>query len=283
MRRAARDSGLHHDARLPSRHLPGRRRHAGSRAAREICRRARARRELHALHRAGNARASWRSSASARINEMVGRSDRLEMRQAPSTTGRRRGSTYSTILYQPEGGREVGRYCQIPQDHGLEKSLDRPGAAGLCQPAIERRREGHGEAADIRNVNRVVGHDSRQRDHAQATVHRACPKTRSNFTSRARPGRASARSSRRGMTLETRRRRQRLLRQGTVRRQDHRLSARGIDFRAGRKHHRRQCGVLRRDRRRGVYPRHGGRAFLRAQQRRATPSSKGSAITAANT
>ena len=37
-----------------------------------------ARRQLHALHRRRKCASSWRSSASARSNEMIGRTDRLE-------------------------------------------------------------------------------------------------------------------------------------------------------------------------------------------------------------
>ena len=58
--------GLHHDARLPPEHLPGRRRDAGSRAAQEVHRQAGVRRELLPVHRRGSARATWRSSASGR-------------------------------------------------------------------------------------------------------------------------------------------------------------------------------------------------------------------------
>ena len=46
---------LHHDARLPPRHLPGRRRHAEQDAAREVHRQGRARRELLRVHRRGDA------------------------------------------------------------------------------------------------------------------------------------------------------------------------------------------------------------------------------------
>ena len=42
-------------------------------------------------------------------------------------------------------------------------------------------------------------------------------------------------------------------------------------------------GVLRRDERRGVHPRHGGRALRRAQQRRGCGRREPSAITAAST
>ena len=50
----------------------------------------------------------------------------------------------------------VGRFCQMSQDHGLDKSLDLTVLLDLCKPAIER---GEEVVADlpIRNVNRVVG------------------------------------------------------------------------------------------------------------------------------
>ena len=54
-RRAGR-LGMHHDARLPSQHLPGRHRDAGSGAPREVRGQARARRELHDVHRGRTAR-----------------------------------------------------------------------------------------------------------------------------------------------------------------------------------------------------------------------------------
>jgi glutamate synthase (ferredoxin) len=67
-----------------------------------------------------------------------------------------KGLDFSKILYQPPVGPEVGRYCQIPQDHGLNKSLDMTVLLDLCKPAIE-----NGEPVKatlpIKNVNRVVG------------------------------------------------------------------------------------------------------------------------------
>ena len=57
--------GLHHDARLPPEHLPGRHRHAGPGAAQEVRRQARARDQLHVLRRRGGPRVSWPSWASA--------------------------------------------------------------------------------------------------------------------------------------------------------------------------------------------------------------------------
>jgi glutamate synthase (ferredoxin) len=63
---------------------------------------------------------------------------------------------YSKILYQPELPTTVGRFCQIPQDHGLDKALDNTVLLRLCAPAIERK-ERVVSVLPIRNVNRVVG------------------------------------------------------------------------------------------------------------------------------
>ena len=89
------------------------------------------------------------------INEMVGRVDRLQP-QAALDHWKAQGFDFSNILYQPDSGAEVGRFQSIPQDHGLEKSLDLITLLPLCAPAIDR-----GERVEarlpIRNVNRVVG------------------------------------------------------------------------------------------------------------------------------
>ena len=63
--RAADRDGLHHDARLPPQHLPGRDRHAGSRAAQAVPGHARPRRQLPDAGRRGGPRRSWPRSASA--------------------------------------------------------------------------------------------------------------------------------------------------------------------------------------------------------------------------
>lgn len=89
------------------------------------------------------------------VNEMIGRADRLEARRAVEHW-KAHGLDYSNILYQPPVEDNVGRYCQMPQDHGLNKALDTQMLAKLCAPAIVR-----GERVrltlPIRNVNRVVG------------------------------------------------------------------------------------------------------------------------------
>ncbi|MDD3178916.1 MAG: glutamate synthase large subunit [Opitutaceae bacterium] len=89
------------------------------------------------------------------IEEMVGRVDRLEPRKAVEHW-KARGLDFSNILYQPDVGPEIGRFCQIPQDHGLDQSLDLTVLLSLCQPALERGEKVVAEMP-IRNVNRVVG------------------------------------------------------------------------------------------------------------------------------
>jgi glutamate synthase (ferredoxin) len=89
------------------------------------------------------------------LTEMIGRVDRLEPRQAIDHW-KARGFDFSNILYQPDVGDEIGRYKQIEQDHGIEKSLDVTTLLDLCEPAIERGEKVTATIA-VRNVNRVVG------------------------------------------------------------------------------------------------------------------------------
>jgi glutamate synthase domain-containing protein 3 len=67
-----------------------------------------------------------------------------------------KGLDYSKILYQPDVAPDVGRYCQVPQDHGLDKALDNQVLLKLCEPAIDLR-EPVKATLPIRNINRAVG------------------------------------------------------------------------------------------------------------------------------
>jgi glutamate synthase (ferredoxin) len=89
------------------------------------------------------------------MNRLIGRVERLEVRKAIEHW-KAKGLDYSNILYQPEVSAKVGRFCQIPQEHGLEKALDNTVLLRLCAPAIERK-EKVMAVLPIRNVNRVVG------------------------------------------------------------------------------------------------------------------------------
>jgi len=89
------------------------------------------------------------------INEMVGRVDKLELRKAIDHW-KAKGLDYSGILYRPEVGPEVGTYCQMKQDHLLDKCLDNREILKQAQPAIT---NGQSVCIDlpIINTDRVVG------------------------------------------------------------------------------------------------------------------------------
>ena len=89
------------------------------------------------------------------VEEMVGRVDRLEAKKAVNHW-KAKGLDFSNLLYQPDADPSVGRFCQIPQDHGIEKSLDVTTLLDICKPAIERGEQVRA-VVPIRNVNRVVG------------------------------------------------------------------------------------------------------------------------------
>jgi glutamate synthase (ferredoxin) len=89
------------------------------------------------------------------VNEMIGRTDLLEPREAIDHW-KTRGLDFTNILYQPKVPDNVGRYCQIPQDHGLDKALDNTDLLKICAPALDRK-EKVKASIEIKNVNRVVG------------------------------------------------------------------------------------------------------------------------------
>jgi glutamate synthase (NADPH) large chain len=89
------------------------------------------------------------------IEEMIGRTDRLEARKAVDHW-KAKGLDFSNILYQPDVAPDVGRFCQMKQDHGIDRSLDMTTLLKICQPAIENGEKVVAELP-IRNVNRVVG------------------------------------------------------------------------------------------------------------------------------
>ncbi len=86
--------------------------------------------------------------------EMIGRSDRLDMHRALSHW-KTKGIDFSRIFHRPQMGSEVAIYNCEKQDHGLEKALDNQLIAE-AQPALIR-----GEkvqiATPIRNYNRTFG------------------------------------------------------------------------------------------------------------------------------
>jgi glutamate synthase (ferredoxin) len=89
------------------------------------------------------------------LTEMVGRTDVLEARAAVDHW-KAKGIDLSKLLYQPDVGPEVGRFCTETQDHGLAKSLDITTLLDACKPALEKGEKVTLELP-IKNTNRVVG------------------------------------------------------------------------------------------------------------------------------
>jgi glutamate synthase (ferredoxin) len=89
------------------------------------------------------------------MDEMIGRVDRLDVRQAVDHW-KARGLDYSAILHRPAVGPEVAIRKVREQDHGLERSLDLTTIVPLCRPALERREPVH-LRLPIRNLHRTVG------------------------------------------------------------------------------------------------------------------------------
>lgn len=89
------------------------------------------------------------------LNEMVGRTDKL--RQRTDIDHWKAGKVdMSDVLYRPQVPDDYGTYCQMEQDHELDKSLDRNVLLDICEQTIEK-----GEKVEailpIKNVNRTVG------------------------------------------------------------------------------------------------------------------------------
>jgi glutamate synthase (NADPH/NADH) large chain len=89
------------------------------------------------------------------IDEMVGRSERIEMRRAIEHW-KARNLDFSRILFKPTVPKHYGRTCQIPQDHGIAESLDATTLLELARPALEAKKPVEAKLP-IRNTNRVVG------------------------------------------------------------------------------------------------------------------------------
>ncbi|RME34123.1 MAG: glutamate synthase subunit alpha, partial [Gammaproteobacteria bacterium] len=88
------------------------------------------------------------------INEMIGRADRLRMRQ-PVEHWKAKGLDFSALLRVPEVGPEVATYNCEQQDHGLERALDHR-LIEQAGPALERREPVSIETA-VHNYNRTIG------------------------------------------------------------------------------------------------------------------------------
>ena len=88
------------------------------------------------------------------INEMVGRMDRLDTRQAIQHW-KAKGLDFSRLLKMPDVPEDIATYCCETQDHGLDKALDNR-LIELCYDSIESGSPIELEMP-ISNANRTVG------------------------------------------------------------------------------------------------------------------------------
>ena len=89
------------------------------------------------------------------VEEMVGRSDRLDVKPAVDHW-KAKGLDFSKVLHKPEMGPDVNIFQSQEQDHGLDKSLDVTTLVPLCKHTLQTQ-----ESVDIilpiRNTNRTTG------------------------------------------------------------------------------------------------------------------------------
>jgi glutamate synthase domain-containing protein 2/glutamate synthase domain-containing protein 1/glutamate synthase domain-containing protein 3 len=89
------------------------------------------------------------------INEMVGRVDRLDTREAIAHW-KARGLDFTNILRRPPEADIYKNFCDDKQDHGIDRSLDVTDLLPACAPALERGEKVVVER-HVRNIQRTVG------------------------------------------------------------------------------------------------------------------------------
>jgi glutamate synthase (NADPH/NADH) large chain len=88
------------------------------------------------------------------INEMIGQSDRLDMRKAVEHWKASK-IDFSRLLFKPKASAGVSIYNTEVQDHGLDKALDRT-LIQQAEPALKEAKAVHFDS-DIHNYNRTAG------------------------------------------------------------------------------------------------------------------------------
>ena len=192
-------SRLHHDAGLPPRHLPGRRRHAEPGAARALT--GKPEFVVNFFEFIAEEVRELLAELGFRTLDEADRPRRAARRRPrPSTTGRPPASTSRRSCTCPSCPR--ARRCTTPptQDHGLDKALDNE-LIELGRRRPRERRAGPRRSCAIRNVNRTVGtmlgHEVTKRYRRRGPARRH----HRHHASPARPASPSARSCRAGITL----------------------------------------------------------------------------------
>ena len=199
------------------------------------------------------------------VDEMVGRVDMLDAAHRRRRTGRPRASISRRFSTCPTLPSRVARRTMQAQDHGLDQALDHE-LIDKAAPALESQTPVTGSFA-IRNVHRTVG-AMLGGEIARRYGSAGLPDDTIHFKFNGSAGQSFGAFRAQRRHARTRRRRQRLSRQGPLRRTHHRLSAQDLQLPAGGKHPGRQRGALRRHQRRSLPQRHRRRALRRAQLRR---------------
>jgi glutamate synthase domain-containing protein 2/glutamate synthase domain-containing protein 1 len=264
--RRARHAGLHHDARLPSEHLSGRGGHAGRAAAREVRRQGGARRELLPLRGRGRARDHGgarlpHARRADRSRRPAGARPRHPPLEAPGGP-RFRGDP------PPAGAALPGRaHPPDPRPGPRPRVRARPRA----DPALRAGARAGGEGL-VRDPDpeREPHRGDHARPRALPAARGAGPPGRHDPDPAARLGRPELRSlPAPGNHAHAGGRRQRLHRQGALGRAPDRASPPRVHVRSRREHRGGQRRLLRGHGGRDLLQRRGGRAVLRAEQRRA--------------
>ena len=217
------------------------------------------------------------------IDEMIGRVDCLEIDDAdPTLEGRRLDLTpILTPAEKPHDDVEVVLHAASRTTAWRRRSTIE--LIELAQPALERDEQVVRSNSPISNTNRTVGtmlsHEIVKQCGEQGLPRRHDP----HQVAPARPARASARSWRKGVTLELEGDANDYVGKGLSGGRVIVYPPSDSHVRAGGEHHRRQRGALRRHRRAGLLPRHGRPSGSASATAVPAPWSKASATTAANT
>ncbi|MET0295528.1 MAG: glutamate synthase-related protein, partial [Phenylobacterium sp.] len=132
------------------------------------------------------------------VNEMIGRVDRLDMREAVDHW-KARGVDLTRILYKAPVEGPKGLWNMDRQDHGLDKALDHE-LIKLAGPAIAKQTPVRGAFA-IRNINRTVG-AMLSGEVARAYGHAGLPEDTIALTFKGSAGQSFGAFAARGVALE---------------------------------------------------------------------------------
>ena len=222
---------------------------------------------------------SWRGLGYRSFNEMIGQSQCLDKQRAIGHW-KARGLDFEKLFHKPDVPETVAIYNCERQDHGLGKVLD-VRLLELAMPALAEKRPSRSSSPSPTAIA-PPGRCCPARL-PSATGHTGLPEDSVwlSFAGHGRPEFWRLAGARRDP--RSRRRGQRLRRQGLVGRQADRAPRPGLGHHPRGKHHRWQYGALRCHQRGVLFPRRCRRALCRAQLRAPSPWWRGPAITAAST